>query len=559
MTLGVRQAPSVRYAPTDEVDFAIVGAGAAGSVMARELARNGFRVVVLEQGPYLREADFKHDEVAVSQGYQLTNNPAHQPQTFRKAATEKAERRNYLVYGRVVGGGSVHFTANYWRFHDVDFIERTRYGSVAGASLEDWPIRYADLEPYYTKVEWEIGVSGIAGANPFDPPRSRPFPLPPLPIKPSGVLMEVAAKKLGWHAAPAPMAVLSRPYRGRSACQHCGFCEGFGCEWRAKSSALATMIPDAERTGRCEIRPNSYVRRIQTDARGLVTGVVYFDAEKREIMQRAKAVILSANGAETPRLLLLSASNRFPDGLANSSGMVGKHLMFNGGAFAGGLFEHEVNGHKSVQVSRYMQDFYRLDPKHGIVGGGGIDTRFDWYPISFAMDGLPQNAPRWGASYKRMVREYFTRSMYALAHTTQLPQESATVTLDPELKDAWGLPAIRTTFAEHPNDMKLYRFFLDRCIELLDAAGATSTWKFGLDAPWAVHLLGTCRMGNDAKSSVVDRFHRAHDVPNLFIVDGSNFVTSGSGQPTMTIQALAFRAAEAITGMAKQGVILKRA
>ena len=559
MTGGVRQTPSVRYAPTDEVDFAIVGAGPAGSVMARELARSGYRVVVVEQGPYLREADFKHDEIAVSQGHQLTNNPAAQPQTFRKTATDKAQRRDYLVYGRMVGGGSVHFTANYWRFHEADFEERSRYGSVAGASLEDWPIRYADLEPYYTKVEWEVGVSGLAGSNPFDPPRSRGYPLPPLPIKPSGVLFELAARKLGWHAAVAPMAVLSRPYRGRPACQHCGFCENFGCEWRAKSSALTTMIPDAERTGRCEIRPNSYVRRIQTDARGLATGVVYFDAQKREIMQRAKAVILSANGAETPRLLFLSASNQFPNGLANSSGVVGKHLMFNGGAFAGGLFEHEVNGHKSVQVSRYMQDFYRLDAKHGIIGGGGIDTRFDWYPISFAMDGLPTDAPRWGASYKRMVREYFTRSMYALAHTTQLPQESASVTLDPDLKDAWGLPAIRTTFAEHPNDLNLYRFFLDRCIELLDAAGAKSTWTYSLDAPWAVHLLGTCRMGNDPKASVVDKFHRAHDVPNLFIVDGSSFVTSGSGQPTMTIQALAFRAAEAIAGFAKRGEISKRA
>ena len=559
MTLGVRQAASVRYAPTDEVDFAIVGAGAAGSVMARELARSGYRVVVLEQGPYLRETDFKHDEIASFQGHQLTNDPALQPQTFRKSSTDKAKRRDYLAYGRMVGGGTVHFTANYWRFHEVDFEERSRFGSIAGASLEDWPIRYADLEPYYSKVEWEVGVSGVAGANPFDPPRSRPYPLPPLPNKPSGVLLEVAAKKLGWHAAPAPMAVLSQPYRGRPACQHCGFCESFGCEWRAKSSALATMIPDAERTGRCEIRPNSYVRRIQTDARGLVTGVVYFDAQKREVMQRAKAVILSANGAETPRLLLMSASNQFPNGLANSSGAVGKYLMFNGGAFAGGLFEHEVNGHKSVQVSRYMQDFYRLDPKNGIIGGGGIDARFDWYPIGFAMDGLPPDGPKWGARYKKMVREYFTRSMYTLAHTTSLPQESSTITLDPELKDAWGLPAIRTTFSEHPNDMKLYGFFMDRCIELLDAAGAKSTWEYSLDAPWAVHLLGTCRMGNDPKSSVVDKFHRAHDVPNLFIVDGSSFVTSGSGQPTETIQALAFRAAESIAGMAKRGEIQKGA
>jgi len=558
MTVRVRQAPSVRYAPNDEVDFVIVGSGAAGATMARELARDGFRVVVLEQGPYLREADFKHDELASIQGRQLTNNPTLQPQTFRKTASDRAERRDYLQYGRVVGGGSVHFTANYWRFHEVDFEEKSRNGSVAGAAIEDWPITYADLEPYYTKVEWDVGVSGLAGANPFDPPRSRPFPLPPLPNKPSGVLFEVAAQKLGWHVAPAPMAVLSRPYRGRQACHHCGFCEAFGCEWKAKSSALATMIPEAEQSGRCEIRPHAYVRRIQTDGRGLVTGVVYFDAAKREILQRAKAVILCANGAESPRLLLMSASNLFPDGLANSSGVVGRYLMFNGGAFAGGLFEHEINGHKSVQVSRYMQDFYRLDRKYGIAGGGGIDTRFDWYPITFASDALPSDAPRWGAEYKRMLREYFTRSMYALAHTTSLPQESSTITLDPELKDAWGLPVIRTTFAEHPNDLALYRFFLDRCLELLDAAGAKTTWPFGLEAPYQVHLLGTCRMGNDPRTSVVNKFHRAHDVPNLFIVDGSSFVTSGTGQPTLTIQALALRAAGAITGFAKRGEISKR-
>jgi choline dehydrogenase-like flavoprotein len=558
MTRPVRQTPRVRYAPTDEVDFVVVGAGAAGGVMARELSRNGFRVVVLEQGPYLRESDFKHDELAVGDGHHLTNDPRRQPQTFRRDASHKASRQHYLVYGRVVGGGSVHFTANYWRFHEVDFEERSRYGSVPGASLEDWPIRYVDLEPYYTKVEWEVGVSGLGGANPFDPPRSRPYPLPPLPVKPSGVLLEVAARKLGWHAAPAPMAILSQPYRGRQACHHCGFCEQFGCEWGAKSSTLATMIPEAERTGRCEVRPLSYVRRVQTDARGLVTGVVYFDAQKREVMQRAKAVVLCANGAETPRLLFMSASKQFPDGLANSSGAVGKYLMFNGGAFVGSVFDHEINGHKSVQVSRYVQDHYRLDSKYGIVGGGGIDTRFDWYPISFAMDALPTDAPRWGAVFKKMVREYYTRSMYALAHTTQLPQESSTITLDPELKDAWGLPAIRTTFTEHPNDLKLYQFFLDRCVELLDAAGAKKTWPFGLDAPWQVHLLGTCRMGNDPSASVVDKFHRAHDVPNLFIVDGSSFVTSGSGQPTMTIQALAFRAAEAITGFAKRGEISRR-
>src|SRR5262249_772241 len=349
-----------RFADNTPVAFVGVGGGGAGAVVAKELATAGLQVVALEQGPYLHEGDFEHDELKFKHIFAppaigrdvLTRDHVLQPDTFRKTEKEKAVVVPFAEYGRCVGCGTVHFTGNYWRFHEIGFNERSKWGELPGTGLADWPITYADLEPYYTRAEWELGVSGLAGANPFDPPRSRPYPLPPLPIKPSGVLLEIGAKKLGWHPAPAPMAVISKSYRGRSACQHCGCCEYFGWEWKAKSSTLATMITEAERTGRCEIRPNSYVRRVQTDSRGRVTGVMYFDAQKREIMQRAKAVVLCANGAETPRLLLMSASNLFPSGLANSSGAVGKHLMFNGGAFAGGGFEHEVEGHKSGQGSR---------------------------------------------------------------------------------------------------------------------------------------------------------------------------------------------------------------
>ena len=546
--------PGATYAPGDEVDFVIVGAGAAGGVMARELSRSGFRVVVLEQGPYLRAADFRHDELGVGPLAALTNDYRTQPNTFRTSEKDVAKKKDVLKYGRLVGGGSVHFTANYWRFHEVDFNERSRKGPVEGADFVDWPITYADLEPYYTKVEWEIGVSGLAGANPFDPPRTRGYPLPPLPIKPAGVLAERAAKKLGWHAFPAPMAILSQPYRGRSACVHCGFCETFGCEMNAKSSTLATMIPEAERTGRCEIRPHSYVRRIETNASGRATGVTYFDADKREIFQRAKSVVLCANGAETPKLLLLSESSRFPNGLANSSGYVGRNLMFNGGAFAGGVFDHEINGYRGVVDSRVIHDLFELDPKVGIAGGGGFDFRHDLSPIAFALGGLPTDAPKWGPEYKRMLQEYYTRTVYVLAHATSLPIATNSITLDPAMKDAWGLPAIRMTFAEHPNDVRLNEYMQDRALELLDAAGAKKSWRFPRD-PWfpQVHLLGTCRMGNDPGTSVVDKHHRAHDVPNLLIVDGSSFVTSGRGQPTMTIQALAFRAAAHAARSAKQG------
>jgi choline dehydrogenase-like flavoprotein len=533
-------------------DFLIVGAGAAGGILARELATAGFRVVVLEQGPYLRKEDFRHDELAIETQRALTNDHRLQPNTFRRTEAEIAIPRPVVGYGRAVGGGSVHFTANYWRFHEIDFHERSVRGPVPGTGFDDWPISYAELEPFYTRAEWELGISGLAGANPREPPRSRPYPLPPLPIKSTGTLIERGARKLGWTAFPAPMAILSQPYQGRPACIQCGFCETFGCEVGAKSSTLAGMIPQAERTGRCEIRPHSYARKIETDRRGRVTGVVYFDRDRKERFQPARAVIVCANGAETPRLLLMSKSNRFPDGLANSSGLGGRYLMFNGGAMAGGLFEHEINGYRGVHVTRVIQDLYELDPGLGIVGGGGFDARFDFYPVSFALLGLGPTAPSWGPEYKRMLRDYYTRSMYVLAHTSSLPVESNSISLDPTVRDDWGLPAIRMTFQEHENDLRLYQYFLERALELLEACGATRRWAFSLDTYFpAVHLLGTCRMGNDPSSSVVDRYHRAHDVTNLFLVDGSSLVTGGRGQPTCTIQALAFRAAHEIGRMAR--------
>src|SRR6266496_4566274 len=365
-----------KYKTSDEVDFVIIGSGAAGGILAKELSTNGFRVVVLEQGPYLTESDFTHNEVEIFAQDKLTNHPKLQPNTFRKTPDEKAKPQRALVYGRCVGGTSVHFTANFWRFHEIDFIERSKVGPIAGTGFADWPITYADLEPYYTKTEWDLGVSGLAGASPFDPPRSKPYPLPPLPIKSSGVLAERGAKKLGWHAFPSPMAIISQPYRGRSACLHCGFCEYFGCEAKAKSSTLATVIREAEKTGLCEIRPNSCVRKIEVNKTGLVTGVTYVDESGREHFQGAKAVVLCANGAETPRLLFLSESSLFPHGLANSSGKVGKYLMFNGHAQASALFEHPLNEFKSVPVSRVIHDFYDSDPKRGFYGGGGMDMRF---------------------------------------------------------------------------------------------------------------------------------------------------------------------------------------
>ncbi len=546
-----------KYKTSEEVDFVVVGSGAAGGIIAKELSENGFRVVVLEQGPYLTEADFTHNEVKVLNEDLLTNHPKLQPNTFRKTPDEKAKPQRALVYGRLVGGTSVHFTANFWRLHEIDFVERTKLGPISGTGFTDWPICYADLEPYYTKVEWEIGVSGLAGASPFDPPRSKPYPMPPLPTKASGVIFEQAARKLGWNPFPAPMAILSQPRPGRSACINCGFCLAFGCEVGAKSSSLASAIRMAEKTGRCEIRPNSYVHRIELDANGRATGAVYFDAQRNVHLQKAKAVVVSANGAETPRLLLLSANKQFPNGLANSSGLVGKYLMFNSGAIAVGVFDQPLNDYKGFAVSRILHDFYEMEPhKVGFYGGGGIDARFDVTPINFANGGLPPGTPRWGKEFKDTLAHNFTRTMELMSHGTSLPVESNSFSLDPELKDAWGLPALRVTYKDHPDDLKLATYLNARALEILDAAGAQKKWSFPIEEQqFAVHLLGTCRMGNDPKTSVINADHRTHDVKNLFLCDGSSLVTSGRGQPTMTIEALAFRAADRIRDLAKRGEI----
>jgi choline dehydrogenase-like flavoprotein len=545
------QQSTVKYRPEDEVDFVIVGSGAAGGVVAKELSAAGFRVVVLEQGPWRTEKDFVHDELKAFDQNLLTNHWDVSPNTFRATEKDKATVKPSLLYGRGVGGTSVHFSANFWRFREIDFKEASVKGTVAGTGLTDWPITYQDLEPYYTKVDWEVGVAGAPG--PYDPPRSRPYPMPPHPPKSTGALLEHGAKRMGWKPFPAPMAIASKQYQGRSPCVQCGFCLGFGCEVRAKSSSLVTVIPVAVATGKCEIRPNSYVRKIETDARGRATGVKYFDANKKEIFQRAKAVVVCANGAETPRLLLNSKSNLFPNGLANSSGAVGKHLMFNGAGISAGVFENEVNGYKGIVATRVVWDLYELDSKLGLSGGGGFDYRFDMPPIGFVMNMMPPDAPLWGKEFKKLVAKNFVRTVTCYGHTTSLPVPTNSISLDPTVKDAWGVPAIRMTYKDHPQDLKLYQYFADRGEELLKASGAMQTWKSKPESQqFSVHLLGTCRMGNDPETSVVDKYNRAHDVRNVFIVDGSSLVTSGRGQPTMTIQALAFRAGDNIAQFAKR-------
>lgn len=545
----------VTFDTAGPVDFAIIGSGSAGGILAKELSTAGFDVVVFEQGPYRKAEDFTHDELAVLfRNELLGGGPEANGQTFRSDDNHTAVSgfRAPAQYAQTVGGSSVHFTANFWRLREVDFKESSLLGRISGTNFADWPISYEELEPYYTKVDWEIGVSGAPG--PFDAPRSKPFPMPPLPIKSSGVLLERAARALGLHAQVEPHAILSQPFNGRAPCMKCGYCMFYGCEAGAKSSTLAAMIPLAEASGHCEIRAESAVFRIETDSKGRASEVLYYDRDGKERAQKAKAVIVAANGAETPRLLLMSASEQHPDGLANSSGFVGRNLMFNAHAAANGVFEHPLNDYKGAQVSRIIHDFYDSDEKRGFYGGGGIDARPLWSatPIFQAIEGMPPDVPRWGAKFKDAMAHNFTRQMSIVGSTTSLALDSNNITLDPTSTDKWGRPSIRVTYHDHEDDLSMARFLQDKSMELFDAAGATKTWRTPIKpADNSPHLLGTCRMGDDPASSVVDRYHRSHDVPNLFICDGSSMVTSGRGQPTMTIMALAFRAAEHIAEAAK--------
>jgi choline dehydrogenase-like flavoprotein len=552
-----------KYDPSTEVDFVVIGSGAGGGVMAKQLSQTGFSVVVLEQGPwgsYGHEEDANKDELLnryPAQQDRLLSDPKRQVATFRTDASEKAVPFDNS-YGCVVGGGTVTYGASNWRHLPWEFDEASRFGNIPGANIADWPISYAEIEPYYTQAEWEIGVSGQQMDSPFLAPMSKPYPLPPLPQKGSGALLRVGAKKLGWTVVPNAAAIITMPYMGRAACNNCGMCSGYTCQVKARSSSAVSLLPLAEATGNCEIRANSYVHTISTDDSGKVTGAVYFETlnNDREVFQKAKAVVLCANGTATPRLLLLSKSSRFPDGLANSSGVVGKNLLSGNGGGATALFEHPLNEYKGCVTGAAVVSFVPNDVKNrGFYGGARMTARGQQSPIEYGLAG-PHGAPRWGVAYKKALIEQANRKMLMSNFISSIPVESNRVDLDPDVKDPWGLPAMRITQKSHENDLKAIQFFIDRSVDVLKAAGAVQVWAGEVhDTQGGAHSRATCRMGNDPKTSVINKYHRAHDVPNLFIVDNSSFVTGGRNHPTLTTSALAFRAADHLVKAAKAGDI----
>jgi gluconate 2-dehydrogenase alpha chain len=559
---------------TEKTDVVIVGVGAAGGILAAELGKAGMKVIGLERGPRLKTKDFDpHDELRYFQRQDLRPNVKRQPVTWRPNASAVATPMPVQNYGNQAGGGTVHYGAVSWRMHEDDFRTRSqtieRYGpSVipSDASLADWPLRYADLEPHYDRAEYELGVSGkagnlagnkIDGGNVFEAARRRDYPLPPLLADQAEILFDAATRKLGYHPFSTPRAILSQAYNGRPGCTYCGFCQAFGCHVGAKSSILVTKLPEADSTGNFKLITSAMCHRVNTDSSGKATGVAYYGVDGSENTIEADIVILSTFIYDNTRLLLLSKSDRFPNGLANSSGQLGKHVMAH---MMANVFVGFDNRHLNVYMGpsaqkRTIDDFNADNFDHkdaGFIRGAQISIgtgNLEGGPISFSTIATPPGVPRWGGAYREFLAKYFARHAAMVAQTDNLPYPDQTIDLDPTVRDAWGLPAPRVTYDwRRPNERARVEFMQKKMEEIGRAMGASLVWRAPVSpagAPGAHHEGGT-RMGSDPKTSVVNRYGQSWDVPNLFVIGSSTFPTMSGFNPTLTIQALAYLSADAI-------------
>ena len=508
--------PMHRYDPNEEVDFCIVGVGSGGGVMLQRLARAGFRVVGFDAGPYWdTERDWVSDEAGSSKLYwnELRITGGEDPITLGANNS-----------GRGVGGGSVHWAGFTPRFHPSDF----RVYSQDGVGV-DWPIAYEDLKSYYELLEKEIPVSGPA-YFPWGDPHG--YPYGPHPMGGVGDVLIKGCSALDIRvSAGGPVAILEGSHGDRQHCIYRGFCIQ-GCKVGAKQSTLISHVPDAIRHG-AEIRANCMVSRINMGKNGLATGVNYFDPDGNERELRAKVVLVAGYAIETPRLLLNSACPGFENGLANSSGTVGKYLMVQIGNVVAGRFEEPIRMYKAPPAHALTEEFYETDPKRDFVRGFAIQT-VGPLPIAFAKQMMVAKGA-WGWGMRRVMMDYNHWAALGVLGEI-LPWEDNRVELADET-DAHGLRVAKVTFRLHDNDKKIAKFGVEKTTEILYAAGAQEV----VEEPRYAHLVGGARMGNDPCSSVTDGFGRTHDIPNLFICDGSLLPTQGSANPGLTIQALAAR------------------
>jgi choline dehydrogenase-like flavoprotein len=519
-----------------DTDVLIIGAGPSGAVTAHTLTERGFKVVCLEQGDWVSPTSFpsnyRENELMLHKTWSWNQNARGRAEDYPVNADDAAIMP---IMFSAVGGSSVLFGAHWMRLQPSDFRVKTLDGIC-----DDWPIDYWDVEPYYNRVDTFLGVSGLGG-DPHYPHID--YDMPPHPLGKGGMHMAKAMNKLGWHWWPGCQAIPTANHKHMAKCQRWGVCET-GCPAGAKASFDIGYWPHATKLG-AKVITGARVRQITVDKQGRADGAIWIDRQGKEQKHEAKIVVLAANGIGTPRLLLLS-------GLANSSGLVGKNLMLHPNTETIGLYNEPLESWTGPAGQlMYSLQFYETDLKRGFYRG----SKMNLMPIPGILRllqafGSLDFDQRWGAAAQDIIA-YGGRALSWSANIEDLPQESNCVTLDPDLKDSDGIPSPKVSYRLSDNTRKSLQYAMDRMVEMHDAAGAVKVAKIPLWREQPGHLLGTARMGNDPQTSVVDRFGRTHDVPNLFIVDGSVMVTSGGMNPTSTITALALRAAEHIADSAK--------
>lgn len=517
-------------------DVLVVGAGPSGGAFSWRMARAGVKVVCLERGHRIAPGDYPTDQPDWESRRIRDFSPS--PNVRRLPQDYPVDDRNSLIKPLMfcgVGGSTIMWSAASPRFHPSDFRTRTLDGVG-----DDWPLGYEELAGYYDLCDRMVGVGGIAGdpANPPRPERSTP----PLPLGEGGERMARAFDRLGWHWWPVDGAIISRSYRGRAACNHCGPCE-MGCPLGAKASSDVTWWPEAESAG-ARIVTGAAVSHITVDRRGRATGAVWHDESGVEHQTRARVVILAANGLGTPRILLSSENSLFPDGLANSSGLVGRRLMLHPVAVATAVFSENVGSYRGADAySIFSQEFYETDSRRGFTRGYLMQITRGQGPLITALGGFNLDVP-WGRDHHRRFEELFGHVVTVAILCEDLPRSDNRVELSHELVDRFGVPAPSMTYRLDANSESMIDHGLGKAEKVCREAGASEVLSKRLAPQAGFHLMGTARMGVDPRESVTDPFGFCHDVPNLGVVDGSLFVTSAGVNPTPTITALALRSAD---------------
>jgi gluconate 2-dehydrogenase alpha chain len=555
-----------------KTDVVIVGLGAAGGVAALPLTQAGLEVIGIEAGAWLTPRDFAPDELRNNfrgwpQSAQKANGevPTHRP----NAAAPYSPRLPIHPMMNAVGGTSLHYWAQSWRLNPWDFkvVSETtrRYGTSRipkGSTVEDWSLGLEELEPYYDWVEYELGVSGQAGniqgtidkrGNIFEGPRRREYPMPPLRGTEFTELMATTARKLGWHAFPGPAAINSQSFDDRPGCMYHGFCSRGGCPISAMNSTAVSTIPKAVATGRLKVVTLATTTSVAVDDKsGRITGVTYVKGGQ-EFFQPADVVLLAGYTYENVRLLLLSKSKVFPNGLSNNGGQVGRHYFsHNTASTVTALFPFDINTWYGLPAQGIAVDNWADDNfDHSwvdFIGGGNLWVYSDRRPIGAASMTTFGKAPRWGSAWKSFVRENADRWNLAYIQKTTLPYEDNYLDLDPTVKDALGQPVCRITADFKDNERKVGAFMQDKMAQWFMEAGAIAVEKGppGTMGP-STHAYGGTRMGDNRETNVVDRWGFSHEAPNLGVLGASVMGTSGAHNPTLTAQALAWRTAEYLT------------